>query len=88
MESSGIDPLNLPKVQAPPPQSGQTGDAVKGAAKGAAVGVAIGAIAGDAGQRAAIGAVAGGAAGRRAGKKRRPSKISRLKQLQLKTSRI
>lgn len=68
VEQSGIDPLNLPKVQAPPPQSGPTGSAVVGAAKGAAVGVAIGAIAGDAGKGAAIGAVAGGAAGRRAGK--------------------
>jgi len=68
VEQSGIDPLNLPKVQAPPPQSGPTGSAVVGAAKGAAVGVAIGAIAGDAGKGAAIGAVAGGAAGRRQGK--------------------
>ncbi len=68
MESSGIDPLNLPKVQAPPPQTGPTGGAVKGAAKGAAAGVAIGAITGNAGQGAAVGAVAGGLAGRRAGK--------------------
>lgn len=68
MEQSGIDPLNLPKVQAPPPQSGPTGAAVGGAARGAAAGVAIGAIAGDAGKGAAIGAVAGGVAGRRAGK--------------------
>jgi hypothetical protein len=68
MESSGIDPLNLPKVQAPPPQTGPTGAAVKGAAKGAAAGVAIGAIAGDAGKGAAIGATAGAMAGRRAGK--------------------
>ena len=68
MESSGIDPLNLPKVQAPPPQTGPTGGAVKGAAKGAAAGVAIGAVAGDAGQGAAIGATAGAIAGRRAGK--------------------
>ncbi len=68
MESSGIDPLNLPKVQAPPPQTGPTGGAVKGAAKGAAAGVAIGAIAGDAGKGAAIGATAGALAGRRAGK--------------------
>lgn len=65
---SGIDPLNLPKVEAPPPQTGPTGGAVKGAAKGAAAGAAIGAIAGDAGEGAAIGAVAGGLAGRRQGK--------------------
>ena len=45
MEQSGIDPLNLPKVQAPPPQTGPTGGAVKGSARGAAAGVAIGAIA-------------------------------------------
>jgi hypothetical protein len=68
MEQSGIDPLNLPKVQAPPPKTGPTGAAIGGAAKGAAAGVAIGAIAGDAGKGAAIGAVAGGLAGRRAGK--------------------
>src|SRR6186713_2536927 len=68
MEQSGIDPLNLPKVQAPPPQTGPTGGAVKGSARGAAAGVAIGAIAGDAGKGAAIGAVAGGLKGRRAGK--------------------
>jgi hypothetical protein len=68
MEQTGIDPLNLPKVQAAPQQTGPTGAAVGGAAKGAAAGVAIGAIAGDAGKGAAIGAVAGGVAGRRAGK--------------------
>jgi len=68
VEQSGIDPLNLPKVQAPPAETGPTGGAVVGAAKGAAVGVAIGAIAGDAGKGAAIGAVAGGVAGRRQGK--------------------
>jgi len=68
MEQSGIDPLNLPKVQAAPAQTGPSGGAVKGAAKGAAAGVAIGAIAGDAGKGAAIGATAGGVAGRRAGK--------------------
>jgi hypothetical protein len=68
IEQTGIDPLNLPKVQAPEAQSGPTGGGVKGAAKGAAAGVAIGAIAGDAGKGAAIGAVAGGLAGRRAGK--------------------
>ena len=68
MEQSGIDPLNLPKVQVAPAQTGPTGGAVKGSAKGAAAGVAIGAIAGDAGKGAAIGAVAGGVAGRRQGK--------------------
>jgi len=68
VQQSGIDPLNLPKVEAPPPQTGPTGGAVVGGAKGAAAGVAIGAIAGDAGKGAAIGAVAGGLAGRRAGK--------------------
>ena len=67
MEQSGIDPLNLPKVEAEV-QTGPTGGAVKGAAKGAAAGAAIGAIAGDAGEGAAIGAVAGGLAGRRQGK--------------------
>ena len=50
MEQSGIDPLNLPKVQAAPEQTGPTGGGVTGAAKGAAAGVAIGAIAGDAGE--------------------------------------
>lgn len=68
VQQSGIDPLNLPKVQAAPAETGPTGGAVVGAAKGAAAGVAIGAIAGDAGKGAAIGAVAGGLAGRRAGK--------------------
>lgn len=68
MEQSGIDPLNLPKVEAAPVQSGPTGGAIVGGAKGAAAGVAIGAIAGDAGKGAAIGAVVGGLAGRRAGK--------------------
>src|SRR3954468_21596611 len=68
VEQSGIDPLNLPKVQAAPAQTGPTGAAVGGAAKGAAAGVAIGAIAGDAGKGAAIGAVAGGLAGRNKGK--------------------
>lgn len=67
IEQSGIDPLNLPKVEAPV-QSGPTGGAVVGAAKGAAAGAAIGAIAGDAGKGAAIGATAGAMAGRRAGK--------------------
>jgi hypothetical protein len=68
VEQSGIDPLNLPKIEAAPVQSGPTGGAVRGSAKGAAAGVAIGAIAGDAGEGAAIGAVAGGIAGRRQGK--------------------
>jgi hypothetical protein len=68
MEQSGIDPLNLPKVDPGPAETGPTGAAVGGAARGAAAGLAIGAIAGDAGQGAAIGAVAGGLAGRRAGK--------------------
>lgn len=68
IEQTGIDPLNLPKVEAAPAQTGPSGGAVKGAARGAAAGVAIGAIAGDAGKGAAIGAAAGGMAGRRAGK--------------------
>jgi hypothetical protein len=68
VEQSGIDPLNLPKAEPVPVQSGPTGGAVKGAAKGAAAGVAIGAIAGDAGKGAAIGATAGAMAGRRQGK--------------------
>ena len=67
VEQSGIDPLNLPKIEAPAPQTGPTGAAIAGGAKGAAAGAAIGAIAGDAGKGAAIGAVAGGLAGRRAG---------------------
>lgn len=67
VEQSGIDPLNLPKIEAPAPQTGPTGGAIVGGAKGAAAGAAIGAIAGDAGKGAAIGAVAGGLAGRRAG---------------------
>jgi hypothetical protein len=68
VEQSGIDPLNLPKIEAPPPQTGPTGGAVKGAAKGAAAGAAIGAIAGDAGKGAAIGATAGAMGGRKQGK--------------------
>jgi hypothetical protein len=63
MEQSGVDPLNLPKVEAAPAQTGPTGGAVKGAAKGAAAGAAIGAIAGDAGKGAALGAAAGGMGG-------------------------
>jgi len=67
MEQSGIDPLNLPKVEAEV-QSGPTGGAVRGAARGAAAGAAIGAIAGDAGKGAAIGAAAGGMGGLRGGR--------------------
>ena len=68
MEQTGIDPLNLPKVEVEI-QSGPTGGAVKGAARGAAGGAAIGAIADDdAGKGAAIGATAGAMRGRRAGK--------------------
>ena len=70
VEQSGIDPLNLPKVEAAPVQSGPDGSAVKGAAKGAAAGAAIGAITGDAGTGAAVGAAAGAMAGRRAGKQK------------------
>jgi hypothetical protein len=68
MEQSGIDPLNPPKVEAAPKQSGPTGGAVIGAAKGAAAGAAIGAITGDAGDGAAVGAIVGGLSGRRQGK--------------------
>ncbi len=67
MEQTGIDPLNLPKVEAEV-QSGPTGGAVRGAARGAAAGAAIGAIAGDAGTGAAIGATAGGMGGLRRGR--------------------
>jgi outer membrane lipoprotein SlyB len=66
VEQSGVDPVNPPKVEAAPVETGPDGTAVRGAARGAAAGVAIGAIAGDAGKGAAIGAVAGGMAGRRA----------------------
>jgi hypothetical protein len=62
-DQSGVDPLNPPKVQAAPVQSGPDGSVVGGAARGAAAGVAIGAIAGNAGKGAAIGAAAGGMAG-------------------------
>ena len=68
MQQSGIDPLNLPKVEAAPVETGPDGSAVRGAARGAAAGAAIGAITGDAGDGAAIGAITGGLAGRRAGK--------------------
>lgn len=67
MEQTGIDPLNLPKIEAEV-QSGPSGGAVRGAARGAAAGAAIGAITGDAGEGAAVGATAGAIAGRRAGK--------------------
>jgi hypothetical protein len=65
VDQSGLDPLDLPKVEVAPQQSGPTGGAIVGGAKGAAAGAAIGAIAGDAGKGAAIGAIAGGLAGRR-----------------------
>lgn len=68
VEQSGIDPLDLPKIEAAPVQSGPTGAGIGGAARGAAAGAAIGAITGDAGEGAAVGAVVGGLAGRRAGK--------------------
>jgi hypothetical protein len=68
VQQSGIDPLNLPKVDTAKVDKGRNGEVVKGGAKGAAAGAAIGAIAGDAGKGAAIGAVAGGLAGRRARK--------------------
>lgn len=68
MEQTGIDPLNLPKVEVEV-QSGPTGGAVRGAARGAAAGAAIGAIAGDAGEGAAIGAAAGGMRGVRQGRR-------------------
>ncbi len=68
VDQSGIDPLNLPKVQAAPVETGPDGSMIVGGAKGAAAGVAIGAIAGDAGKGAAIGAVVGGLGGRRRAK--------------------
>lgn len=68
VEQSGVDPMNMTKTQAPPPQEGPTGAGVGGAAKGALVGTAIGAVSGNAGQGAAVGAIAGGVAGRRKGK--------------------
>jgi hypothetical protein len=67
MERSGVDPLNLPKVEPAATPSGPTGAAVGGAARGAAAGLAIGAVAGNAGRGAAIGATAGAIGGRRAG---------------------
>jgi len=68
MEQTGIDPLNLPKVQAAPVQSGPTGAGAGGAARGAAAGLAIGSMGGEAGKGAAAGAIVGGMAGRRQGK--------------------
>jgi len=65
IEQTGIDPLNLPKVQAAPAQPAPSGGAARGAARGAAAGLAIGSISGDAGEGAAIGAAAGAVAGRR-----------------------
>jgi hypothetical protein len=62
-EQSGIDPLNLPKVEVKQAETGANGQVVGSAAKGAAAGVAIGAIAGDAGKGAAIGATAGAMGG-------------------------
>lgn len=68
MESSGVDPLNLPRVEPQATPSGPTGAAVGGAARGAAAGLAIGAVAGNAGRGAAIGATAGAIGGRSAGR--------------------
>ncbi|MBX2964401.1 MAG: hypothetical protein KF687_17975 [Cyclobacteriaceae bacterium] len=67
IEQSGIDPLNLPRVEVQQ-STGPTGGAVRGAARGAAAGAAIGAVAGDAGRGAAIGATAGALGGRSAGR--------------------
>ncbi|WP_430817068.1 glycine zipper family protein [Carboxylicivirga sp. RSCT41] len=66
LEQTGIDPLNLPKIEAEKVNKAPEGHAVAGAARGAAAGAAIGAIAGDAGKGAAIGATAGALRGRRA----------------------
>jgi hypothetical protein len=68
IEQSGVDPMNMTKTQAPPPQEGPTGAGVGGAAKGAAVGAALGSINGNAGEGAAAGAIVGGLAARRRGK--------------------
>ena len=68
MERSGVDPLNLPKVEPEATPGGPTGAAVGGAARGAAAGLAIGAVAGNAGRGAAIGATAGAIGGRSAGR--------------------
>ncbi len=68
MERSGVDPLNLPKVEVAATPNGAAGATVGGAARGAAAGLAIGAIAGNAGRGAAIGATAGAIGGRNAGR--------------------
>lgn len=68
-EQSGIDPLNLPKVEPAPVESHVGSKTAKGAGLGAAAGAAIGAIAGDWGAGAAIGAISGGALGIRKGRK-------------------
>jgi hypothetical protein len=69
LQQSGIDPLNLPRVEVKPAETtGPDGSVVRGAARGAAAGAAIGAISGDAGEGAAIGAVAGAIGGRRRSK--------------------
>jgi hypothetical protein len=68
VEQSGVDPMNMTKTQAPPPQEGPTGAGVGGAVKGAAVGAALGSINGNAGEGAAAGAIVGGLAARRKGK--------------------
>jgi hypothetical protein len=68
VKESGVDPMNMPQVEAKKADTGPDGSMVKGAARGAAAGAAIGAIAGDAGEGAAIGAVVGGLRGRRSKK--------------------
>jgi hypothetical protein len=68
IEQTGIDPLNLPKVEAAPAQSSSAGSGAKSAARGAAAGLAIGSISGNAGEGAAVGAAAGAVAGRRRAK--------------------
>jgi hypothetical protein len=68
IEQTGIDPLNLPKVEAAPAKSAPAGTGARTAAKGAAAGLAIGSISGNAGEGAAIGAAAGAVAGRRRAK--------------------
>lgn len=69
VNESGIDPMNLPEVQAQEVPGGMgAAGAVGGAARGAAAGAIIGAISGDAGKGAAIGAAAGGMGGMRAGR--------------------
>lgn len=80
VEQSGIDPLNLPKVEAAPQKSGPTGAAVGGAARGAAAGAAIGSISGDMGKGAAYGAIVGAMAGRRQGKQAQTQASQQSKQ--------